>query len=256
EAAFERALELNPDLISALSDISTYYTDSGRTNDAYDLAQRAIEINPNKAMGHFARGYVLRYTGMMEESEWEMRIAMDLDSTNVRFRSAGLTLMANEQFEDARKAFAIDKPSTYYAWTTALSYLRQGKSEDAARILESADGLDQDGLPSARVRALRAYLSGEFEKGLLVTRTVEAAELLDGETNYFNAILFCVNGGSDGCLRNLDRAVENGYFNYPNFKSDPLLDLVRGTPEFERVLEMSRQKHERFKAKYFLEQGR
>jgi serine/threonine protein kinase len=255
EAAFDRALALNPELISAIADISTYYTDAGRTDEAYELALRAIEINPNNAMSHFARGYVLRYAGMMEESEDEMRLALDLDSTNIRFRSAGLTLMVNEQFDDARRAYAIDKPSVYYAWSTAASYMRQDRNEDASRVLELAGDVSQAGLPGTRVQSLKSFLSGEYEDVILISQIVEAARLVDGEAHYYNALGFCLSGDQEGCVRNLRRAVEIGYFNYPNLARDPWLDAIRGTPKFEEVLEKARVKHERFKAKYFGNEG-
>jgi hypothetical protein len=63
--------------------------------------------------------------------------------------------------------------------------------------------------------------------------------------------LHCANGDREGCLRNLKKAVDHGYFAYPNILREPLLELVRGTPEFEEILEMARQKHERLRKKYF-----
>ena len=109
---------------------------------------------------------------------------------------------------------------------------------------------------SAWGQSLRAYLSGDFEEGIRVANTVVAANLLDAESHYYTAVLLCLNGDPDGCIRNLHRAVDGGYFNHQGMARDPLLNSVRGTDEFDEVMEKAREKHERFKAKYFLEQGR
>ncbi|MGA7304517.1 MAG: FlgO family outer membrane protein [Rhodothermales bacterium] len=251
EAAFKKALELNPELISALVDVSTYYTDSGRTDEAYELALRAIQINPNNALGHFARGYSLRYAGMMEESEREMRAALALDSTNTRFRSAGITLMVNGRYEDARRAFAIDAPSPYFYGFTAETYLAEGKVDEAIPLFERAELLGPGQVPGLRATAFLGYLSGDHEKGLAAARKIEAAHVVDAETDHYVATYYCINGDSDACLRNLERAVKNGYFNYEYMRDRARLDLIRGTPEFDKILEVARQKHERFKKKYF-----
>ena len=251
EAAFERALELNPELISAIVDISTYYTDAGRTDEAYELAQRAIEINPNNAMSHFARGYATRYAGMMEESEREMRIAIDLDSTNVRFRSAGNTFLVTQQYEDARRAFAIDAPSPYWIWGTGVTYLLESRQEDAIRMFEQAGPLEDGAFPNATSVAYLAYIERDTTTALAAARLVEDANVVDGEASYYVAQFYCIAGDRGGCLRNLDKAVESGYFNYPNLTDNMFLELIADTPEFAEILEKSRVKHERFKAKYF-----
>jgi serine/threonine protein kinase/tetratricopeptide (TPR) repeat protein len=251
EVAFERALALNPELISAIVDISTYYPDSGRTDEAYELAQRAIEINPNNAMGHFARGYATRYAGMMEESEREMRIAIDLDSTNVRFRTAGNTFLITKQYDDARRAFAIDAPNPYWIWGTGLTYLQEGRREDAKRILERSGPLEGGGLPNATSVAYLAYMAGDTTTGLAAARMVESAKVVDGEADYYIALFYCLAGDTRGCLRNLEKAVERGYFNYTNLQDNMFLEPVSDTPEFAVILEKARVKHERFRTKYF-----
>jgi serine/threonine-protein kinase len=244
ELSFDRALELNPNLISALADVSTTQTESGQTDEAYELAERAIQLNPNHAVAHFARGYALRYAGMIDESVAEMRRAIELDPNNLRFRSCGLTYMRAGLYDEARRALAIDDESAYPIWAGGVSYI--------LRVLDRIEDFEGDGgLPVAVSRAFRAALNGEHEEGLKEARFIEAAGLIDGENDYITATNYCMNGDAEGCLRNLRAAVENGYFNYPDLKRTPLLDLVRGTPEYAEIMEHARQKHERFKAKYF-----
>ncbi|MGA7305375.1 MAG: protein kinase, partial [Rhodothermales bacterium] len=251
EAAFDKALRINPELISGLVDVSTYYTDTGRTDQAYEFALRALKINPNNALGHFAKGYALRYAGMMQDSEREMRVALALDSTDHRFRSAGITFMVNGRYEDARRAYAIDAPSSYYFAQTAETYLREGRVDEAKLLFERAAELDTVGSIGSISTAYLAYISGDHETGRKAAAKMEAARVLDSEVDEYIGTLYCLNDDKGGCLRNLERAVDHGYFNYEFLRQDPFLRLVAGTPELDKILERARHKHEQFKARYF-----
>lgn len=251
EAAFERALELNPNLLSALADLSTYFTDAGRTDEAYELAVRAIELNPSNAMGHFARGYALRYAGVLDESERSMRMAISLDSTNTRFRSAGITLMLVAKYEDAERAFAIDYGSAYYHGFMGEMRLLQGRPEEAATHFRDAIGLDPSGFQEPRAMAWLSSITGDYERGLAAAKQIERAALLDAEVTYHISHYYCANRDVKSCNRMLRLAIDQGYFNYPNIRSTPFLDAVRGSTEYEESLGIARRKHERFKARHF-----
>jgi hypothetical protein len=189
---------------------------------------------------------------MIDESVAEMRIAIELDPNNLRFRSCGLTFMRAGLYDEARRALAIDDESAYPIWASGVSYILEGRLDEARRVLDRIEGFEGDGgLPAAVSRAFRAALNGQYEAGLKEARFIEEAGLIDGENDYITATNYCMNGDAEGCLRNLRAAVENGYFNYPDLKRTPLLELVHGTAEFSEILDNARQKHERFKAKYF-----
>jgi hypothetical protein len=77
-------------------------------------------------------------------------------------------------------------------------------------------------------------------------------QLTDGEMLYKVGQGYAVLGDSANALRCLRRAVEQNFFCYPYFAGDPLLDNVRGQPEFSTFLESARQRHENFKQLFFL----
>ena len=118
-------------------------------------------------------------------------------------------------------------------------------------MLERAGPLEDGGLPNATSVAYLAYLESDTTLGLAAARRVEDANVVDGEANYYAAQFYCIAGDRVGCLRNLEKAVDTGYFNFPNLQDNVFLELVTDTPEFEQILESARQKHELFKAKYF-----
>jgi hypothetical protein len=49
----------------------------------------------------------------------------------------------------------------------------------------------------------------------------------------------------------LRRSVEGGFFCYPYFESDPLLNNLRRGREFAEIMAQARERHEQFKARFF-----
>ena len=58
-------------------------------------------------------------------------------------------------------------------------------------------------------------------------------------------------GDTGGALRVLRRSIEDGFFCYPYFVRDPLLDSIRSVPEFQSLLERARERHEAFRRRFF-----
>jgi hypothetical protein len=52
-------------------------------------------------------------------------------------------------------------------------------------------------------------------------------------------------------LRVLRHSIEGGFFCYPYFRDDPLLENVRREQEYGSLLDQARQRHDRFKRRFF-----
>ena len=62
-AAYERALALDPNRVSAASNLITNRVERGELGRAYDAATDLVRRRPQSADAHFALSYVLRYAG-------------------------------------------------------------------------------------------------------------------------------------------------------------------------------------------------
>jgi hypothetical protein len=117
-----------------------------------------------------------------------------------------------------------------YAMEISL-YTQIGKALSASMIHREMDGL----------QSLHALESKIAERGVG-----------DPEATYKIAQAYAVLGDKASALRILRRNVESGFFCYPYFTTDPLLNILRGEPEFKSILEIARLRHESFK-RVFLE---
>lgn len=54
----------------------------------------------------------------------------------------------------------------------------------------------------------------------------------------------------NAALRVLRHSIQRGFFPYPYFATDPLLDSLRSEAEFSKLMDAARQRHEEFKGKF------
>ncbi len=232
ESANRRALALDPDLISAAFNLVVLETEGKQLNAAYDAAEDMVQRRPDSVEAHQALAYVLRYAGLLEEAAHECEVGLSFDPSNSILRSCSLVFVRLGQYERARDFIQLDAGSEWAARTSRHVFLREGKIEQARQILAR--------LPPDRVRPkfLEACLQQRPASEIApLVRQLENATMVarDSEPKYFVSASLAFCGQPEAALRLLRRAVEENYCGYPSMDSDPLLESVRGTPEFAAI---------------------
>jgi hypothetical protein len=82
-------------------------------------------------------------------------------------------------------------------------------------------------------------------------KRVEEQGVSDAEGIYKVAQAYSLLGDRPAALRILRRSIEGGFFCYPYFINDALLENLRAEPEYSTLMEQARQRHEEFKRKFF-----
>lgn len=247
ENAFLKALSLNSEHIGALGNLAMTYTETDRIMEAVELTKQILELKPNSSEAHFSLGYIYRYAGMNEEAILEMEKAIRLDPKDQSFRSINMTYLFSGKYEDAIKSGRLFKESSYIIMIEGLALSKLGKKKEAVECFDRVIKLDPDSRQAIVTRAVKAFIEGSFDEGLSHARHYEQFQSADGEAWYFNAFLYGMMGDAEGCIRCLNRAIDEGFFNYPLMSTDSNLDPVRDDPEFQKVLQKAREKHLAFK---------
>ena len=73
----------------------------------------------------------------------------------------------------------------------------------------------------------------------------------DAEASYKIAQAYAILGDKLGALRVFKRSINNGFFPYPYFQSDPLLASLRSDTQFQDLMNAARQRHESFARSFF-----
>jgi eukaryotic-like serine/threonine-protein kinase len=241
-AACERALSLDPNLVSAATRLILLRVEGGDSNGAWDEASRLVSRRPADAEAHFTLGYVLRYAGLLEESARECEAALSLDAKDPGSRSCGVTYIQLGNSDRAKVFFDLDAGSEFSTRQIAWINVRQGKLDDAARALEG-QGETQRWLRdclSRRPPSAVGRLPDGLRKDILAGR--------DSEPKYQVASRLAFCGERTLALESLRKAVEQNYCGYPAMDRDPLFDSIRKTPEFTAIRQAGIDCQQRFLA--------
>ncbi|HUK90104.1 MAG TPA: tetratricopeptide repeat protein, partial [Blastocatellia bacterium] len=250
QAAYQRALKLNPDQIEAHVYLANMFTDTNRLEESVPLLREAIKTNPNNAAAHWELSYSYRFAGLLPESIQEAETARRLDP-KVKINSSAINayLYSGEYEQFLKKLPAGDDASFVsfyrgYAEYYLKDYQRAETNFDHAYEREQT-------LFSQIGKALSYWIARQPDTGRdLLAQTEKKAEetgVGDPEALYKIAQAYLVLGDKSAGLRTLRHSVEGGFFCYPYMTTDPLLDSVRGDQDYASIMEAARTRFEQFR---------
>ncbi len=254
QAAYEKAIALNPALIEPRIYMANLLTDTGRVEDAVPLLRTALQSYPNNAEAHWELGYAYRFGGMLQESVAECERARQNDP-NVKMNSSALNsyLYLGEYEKFLQSLPAND--SVYILFYRGFGNYHVHNFQEAQSDFDRAYEMDPTLLPADVGKALSFGIANSGEKGLQLLRQtedkIEQTGVSDAEGLYKVVEALAVLGDKPSALRMFRRTVDGGFFCYPYFVRDPLLANLRDEPQFKVLLEQARQRHEQFKARFF-----
>lgn len=255
-AALRRALELNSDLPRAHLQLAQNYTELGRVEDAIGHLRKLLAINPNSPELHLGLAYALRYAGMLEESLDETQKVERIDPRY--WRNQPRAVVNTYLYLGRYEQFLESIPPVETAYTLfyrGFGYYHLGDRVRARENLGRASQVDSEDVFSQLGQAMIWALDGQRERGIRLVRTIEARRIArhvpDGEVTYKIAQMYALLGDLGSAVKNLKRAIDQGFFAYPYMERDPLLQPARRHPDFPRVLEAARRRHEDVKQRFF-----
>lgn len=106
--ALDRALEIEPDNAKHVFNRGTYHLEAGEEDAAQRLFVRAIELNPDMHEPYLNLGYMARRRGDAGEAERQYRLAASFEAGQFDANSnLGHLLIDLERYPEAREAFEI-----------------------------------------------------------------------------------------------------------------------------------------------------
>jgi eukaryotic-like serine/threonine-protein kinase len=250
-AAFERALSLDPNLTLAASQLITMRVERSELFEAYKEATELVKRQPDKAQSHFALGYVLRYTGLLDESARECDAAQKLDSGNYQFRSCSITFYEMGNTDRAMDFLRPDAGSHWYQNNMARTLLRAGKVTEARAIVQelNSDPSAQAGRFQAECLDMRSTQTPTPEMDRVAREGVPRVLAdPDPENRYVWAADMAYCGEKAVALPVIKSAIDGKYCAYQALQKDPMLVSLRGTPEFAQLLSSAKKCEDDFLA--------
>jgi len=229
DQAFQRALDLNPELALAHSLYAQFEVEAGRPKDAMvRLLGRAHAVGPQLDL-YVGLVHACRYCGLLEASAAAHENARRLDP-QVR-TSVNFTYFALGQYE---RAIDADVPGDIFG-TRNYALATLGRKDEVLEMCREAEPKAQ-GAVLELLRLHRAGVEGDQAGILHAMSTLMAAGMRDPEGIYVGCRSLAFLGLHEEALAHFERVVEGGYFCVPHFREDPWLSSLRAHPGFAAVM--------------------
>jgi tetratricopeptide (TPR) repeat protein len=232
EKAFQRALELNPELPLAHKMFAQVEVDQGRARAAMTrLVERARTADPELLAGLVS---TCRYCGLLEASLAAHARAVELEP---KLR----TSVPHTWFLQGDHARVAALRAIEFPYIVTLSMAALGRRAEA---LDTVRELEQK-IPT-RVRDLvtgaRTWLEERpAESVAAITRFV--SDFRDPEALFYSSRHLAHLGELPQATDLLERAIDGGFHCFPALATDPWLDPIRQTPAFATLLAKAEAEH-------------
>ncbi len=240
-AAAEQAVELDSNSAEAHTSLAVFklfyeYDWAGSERDF----RRAFELNPNYAFAHDQFALALAFTGRLDESIAESRLAAELDPLSPQVLvDAVMAPMFRKDFaaanELARQAGELDPAYFFPVMIEGWIDLEARKFEEAIPHLERAKTMDAP--PFVNAYLAYAYgAAGDRDRAMAELDELEKISP-DGQVLPFNlALVYLGLGDHERALDNLERALDADSQMLGWLGLDAIFDPLRSEPRFEALL--------------------
>lgn len=255
-AFYNKAIELDADYALAYAGLAYLYTERymffENTTEQLHLADkaslRALELDPDLAEAHSARGYYLSQTEEYQEAEAEFKRALELDPNSYdACYLYGRVCIVKEDNELAaelfRRAVEIDPTDIFASSMLHLVYMNMGEVEraKAAGVVSLRNLRNHLKSQPGDVRALQLAATTCAKEGLseeAYKYITTMCHLAPDDTGvlYNSACAYAVLGEREKSLAQLKRAVAQGRHLYEWARMDADFESLRDDPEFQTIL--------------------
>jgi TolB-like protein/lipoprotein NlpI/predicted Ser/Thr protein kinase len=243
-AAYMRALSLEPGRVSAAGLLAAQEAEGGYLDRAYDDALELVRKRPDAAYAHFSLAYVLRYAGRLDEAQSECDKTLAIDPGNYNWRSCALAFAEAGKPGLAMQFLEQDLGSEWSNSVRVSVLMRQGKMMEAQQAAPQMTdnpmwmrGLVEACLAKAPTAEIH-QMAEQAENELL--------EKHNPEMKYHQGTLLAACGEKDIAFAFLRKAVAGNYCARQGLQSDPLLADVRGDAEFHQIVQAAAECQQKF----------
>ena len=193
--------------------------------------------------------YACRFCGLLDAS-----VGAHLQAH--RFSSHVPTSVAQTHFVMGSYERCLETYHDDLGYVGAVALLSLGRDNEAAALVAERERWRQTPLGLSFLQGLRALIEGRRDD---CVRIADAARLRfhpKGEELFYIGRHYARAGDADKAVQALAQAVETGYFNFPTLEQDPWLAALRGSREFDAVLQHAAARHHRAEAIFAKAGGR
>jgi len=252
---FQRATATDPQFALAWAGVADccsllqmYYPGTQTDLPLADAASaRALELAPDLAEAHGARGFALWRLKRREEAKAELETAMRLDPAHFESRyfyarlqfQEGKLAEAAELFEAAARA-REDYQARFFAAQSYAALGRKAEAEAGYRralhVVQQHLELNPDDPRAATMCAVCLCRLGRRGEGVTWAERARSIDPDDAGVAYNVACLYALEGVTDKALEALEQALRAGFGDRSWIANDPDLAPLRDHPRYQELV--------------------
>lgn len=248
-ASFNRALELDRNLIEPR--VRMIYIDliEGRSEEARQQIRRLVRRAPNEPSVHSVAAYVYRISGQYELALAAWDRLLKISPTDLVYASSNRARIYIYQRDYDKAEAELAKGLAFEpnhpllrSYVAVVDYYR-GQIEKATMVMEDVLAKNPD-LHSQKLFLAYCYLArGERDRAfeLIDDRVFEIARA-DQDVAFRLATAYALAGRNNEAIEWLERSISMGNENYPWIAGNPNWEGLRDEPKFKEILEDLRRR--------------
>jgi len=237
-SAYEKALTLDPSLIFAAGQLTTNRVERGELVKAYEDANALVQRRPQSAQAHFTLAYVERYAGLADSAH-ECDEALRLDPGNYFYRSCAWSFLYLNNPKRAQDYLDLDAGSEWASYMAPNLLLREGKLTEAREAAKKMPSLPRYGRDLMEA-GLGLRPASELDRMAQESTRLRPIWGTDPENLYQSGAVMAFAGKNEAAVHLIRVAQEQNFCAYAALEKDPLLDKLRGTPDFVELFTAAR----------------
>jgi len=254
EAAFGKALSLDPQLIEARMLMVFVYLWRGEKQRAREEVARARQEAPDEPVVHFVKATLHRLDGEYGRAlrSYDRLARLDPAAHVVASYNRALVHMYMGQFEETmRQLDNAGEPENPLVRTfRALALYYTGQTDAAVQLMQQVLKRNPDMHGVRPFLAMFLSAQGKHEEALAqLTNGVKRNGQVDADIAYLIASVYALEERREEAFEWLAQAVALGNENRPCFENDPNWALLRDDPRFTALLAKLRPGHQSRKDK-------
>lgn len=248
EAAFNKALAIDPKLIEARMLMVFVYLWRGQKQKAREEVARARREAPDEAVVHFVKATLHRLDGEYGRAlrSYDRLMRLDPAAHVVASFNRALVYMYMGNFEETSRQLdqAGDPHNPLVKTFRALSLYYTGHTDAAAELMQQvvAGHPSMHGIRPFLAMFLSAQGKHEEARAQISSAVIRTAEV-DPDIAYSVASVYALEGMQPEAFEWLERAIALGNENQPCFENDPNWSSLRSEPRFQDLMAKVRASH-------------
>ena len=203
--------------------------------------RRAIELDPDYALGRSFLAWHLAAMGRFDESVAEDRRALELDPLSAAVNAdLGWDLYMARRYDEAidqlRKA--VDLEPNYWVSHVLLGrcYQQKGQLQEAVAEFEKARQIENS-IPEVVAALGHGYArSGRKAEALKIVRELQERSKKEFVPSYTISTIYIGLGMKEEALQYLEKSYEEGSYYMIHLKVEPMLDSLRSDSRFADIM--------------------